>query len=165
MPPTAADIPATLKRIPIGVAIITTEKDGVQHGSTGMAWAEDPEPPMLLTTVRRTGTTRRLIVDQQRFGISLLAAAQSALTWQFADRTQPAAKRFAGTLVVAGPVLGIPLLRDALASFECTLHAVYPFGQYDIVVGNVVWANADLSASNRPVIHYGDQLWQLTRAA
>jgi flavin reductase (DIM6/NTAB) family NADH-FMN oxidoreductase RutF len=158
---TDKDIAGAFQCIPIGVAVITTEQDQLPHGSTGMVWAETADPPLLLTTLRRTGTCRRLVADQQRFGANILSASQSELTWQFADQCRPSAERFAGVSINVGPVLGVPLLNAALASFECTLRAVYPFGQYDIVVGNVVWASAGSSARKRPVIHYGGQLWQL----
>lgn len=89
-------IPAAFARIPVGVAIITTSQPDGPLGLTGMVWAEAPDPPLLLTTLRRPGATRRWMLEQHRFGISLLSAAQSDLTWQFASETRSAVDRFAG---------------------------------------------------------------------
>jgi len=155
------DVAVAIGRIPAGVAVITTVQDGRPHGATGMMWAESPDPPLALTTLRRTGTTRRLITEQAVFGISLLTARNSHLTWQFAGRAGPGG-RFAGVSVSHGPVHGIPLLDDALATFECELEAVHPFGRHDIVVGRIVSARADDSPDAGPAMHFGGRLWQLS---
>jgi flavin reductase (DIM6/NTAB) family NADH-FMN oxidoreductase RutF len=158
---TPVDVAVAIGRIPAGVAIITTVQDGRPHGATGMMWAESPDPPLALTTLQRTGTTRRLIEAEAAFGISLLTARDKHLTWQFARRAD-AADRFAGVSVSHGPVHGIPLLDDALATFECELEAVYPFGRHDIVVGRIVSARADDSPDAGPAIHFVGRLWQLS---
>lgn len=160
---THVDVAVAIGRIPAGVAIITTVQDGRPHGATGMMWAESPDPPLALTTLRLTGTTRRLITAQATFGISLLTAQNADLTWQFARRAG-SADRFAGVSVSRGPVHGIPLLDDALATFECELEAVYPFGSHEIVVGRIVSARADDNPQARPAIHLGGRLWQLSGA-
>lgn len=169
---TPVDVGVAIGRIPAGVAIITTVQDGQPHGATGMMWAESPDPPLALTTLRLTGTTRRLIGAQAVFGISLLTAGSKHLTWQFANRGA-AADRFAGVSVSHGPVHGVPLLDDALAAFECELEAVYPFGRHDIVVGRIVSAQADDSPDADPAagpdagpaVHFGGRLWQLSETS
>jgi flavin reductase (DIM6/NTAB) family NADH-FMN oxidoreductase RutF len=158
---TPVDAAVAIGRIPAGVAIITTVQDGRPHGATGMMWAESPDPPLALTTLRLTGTTRQLIEAQATFGISLLTSRSAHLTWQFARRAGPA-DRFAGVSLSYGPVHGIPLLDDALATFECELEAVYPFGRHEIVVGKIVSARADDSPDAGPAIHFGGRLWQLS---
>lgn len=158
---TPVDVAVAIGRIPSGVAIITTVQDGRPHGATGMMWAESPDPPLALTTLKLTGTTRRLIAAQATFGISLLTARSAHLTWQFARRAGPA-DRFAGVSVSPGPVHGIPLLDDALATFECELEAVYPFGRHEIVVGKIVSARADDNPDAGPAVHLGGRLWQLS---
>jgi 3-hydroxy-9,10-secoandrosta-1,3,5(10)-triene-9,17-dione monooxygenase reductase component len=157
---TPVDVAVAIGRIPAGVAIITTVQDGRPHGATGMMWAESPDPPLALTTLKLAGATRRLITAQATFGISLLTARSAHLTWQFA-RTG-AGDRFAGVSVSHGPVHGIPLLDDALATFECELEAVYPFGRHEIVVGRIVSARADGNPDAGPAIHLGGRLWQLS---
>jgi flavin reductase len=67
--------------------------------------------------------------------------------------------------VSPGPVHGVPLLDEALATFECELEAVYPFGRHDIVVGRIVSARADDSPDARPAIHSGGRLWQLSETS
>jgi flavin reductase (DIM6/NTAB) family NADH-FMN oxidoreductase RutF len=128
-----------------------------------MIWAEAPDPPLLLTTLRKEGTARQRIATDASFGISVLDVSQAQLTWQFANRNRSAAERFEGVRVTIGPIRKVPLLMDALAAFECDVEATYPFGQHDIVVGRVVWAATGDEPDLRPVIHYAKRLWQLVR--
>ena len=158
----AASSRAAFARVPAGVAIVTTLQGEHPHGCTGMVWAEAPEPPLLLTTLSRSGTTSQLISARGAFGISLLSSAQAPLTWQFARQEHEPGERFADCPLITGPRHGIPLLAAALASFECELEAVHPFGAHDIVVGRVTWAKVDSDRGTRPVIHYGGRLWQLS---
>ena len=162
MPAASAVTEAVLGKLPIGVAVITVATPGPPHGSTGMAWAEAADPPLLLTTLRRSGTTRRLIAEQRAFGVSLLSDSQSQLTWQFASKSGPAAGRFAGAALLAGTARGIPLIDGSHLAFECDLEASYPFGQYDIVVGRVVSARA---GDNQPLVHGDGRLWRLATIA
>lgn len=158
----AADPRAAFARVPAGVAIVTTFQGQHPHGCTGMVWAEAPEPPLLLTTLSRSGTTSKLISARRVFGVSLLSSAQAPLTWQFVRQEHSPGERFAGCPLITGPAHGIPLLADALASFECELEAIHPFGEHDIVVGRVNWTKVDMDQDARPVIHYGGRLWQLS---
>jgi flavin reductase (DIM6/NTAB) family NADH-FMN oxidoreductase RutF len=54
-------IRAGFGRLAVAVAVITTLEDGRPHGCTGMAWAEQVTPPLLLTTLRTGGRTRELV--------------------------------------------------------------------------------------------------------
>jgi flavin reductase (DIM6/NTAB) family NADH-FMN oxidoreductase RutF len=171
VPQAITDALSAFARVPAAVAVITAGDLRAPHGSTGMAWAEAPEPPLLLTTLRRDGTARRLVEAAGYFGVSLLSGQQAGLTWQFADRRRAGHERFNGVEVAAGPVRGVPLLAGALASFECDVQAVYPFGEQDIVVGRVVGAQVGDEAGPPgggaeeagPVIHYAGRLWRLSR--
>lgn len=170
MPPATTDALTAFRRVPAAVAVITVGDVQTPHGSTGMAWAEAPEPPLLLTTLRRDGTARQRVAAAGSFGVNLLSNTQADLTWQFADRRRTGRERFAGVPVTAGSSRGVPLLTGALASFECDVEAIYPFGQQDIVVGLVVGAQvSDMVGTQAgdeeeagPVIHYGGSLWQLS---
>lgn len=116
---------------------MTTFDDG-PHGCTANAWAEEPDPPALLVTLRREGETLKRISSSKRFAVNLLAAGQDEVARRFAARDTD---RFAGVAHELG-TLGQPVLSDALACFECELEAVHPFGAYDIVVGTVAAVRA-----------------------
>ena len=163
----AKAIRAGFGRLATGVAVITTLDDGRPHGCTGMAWAEHAAPPLLLTTLRAGGRTRELVGAERRFGVNVLSEEQRAYTARFAAREAEPGARFAGVPFSPGPALGVPLLDGCVASFECEVTGIHPFGGHDIVVGRVAWAvPADKGAAGegRPLLHYDGHLWGLREA-
>lgn len=158
MEPSRADLAAAVSRLAVGAAVVTTLDGATPHGSTGMAWAEGDQP-LLLTTLRTRGTTRQLVAAAGVFGVSALAAEQAELAWQFARRGAEA--RFASVPLREGPAHGLPLLADGLASFECTVEAVHPFGMHDIVVGRIVSCLVDAQDDTGPAVHYRRRLWSV----
>jgi flavin reductase (DIM6/NTAB) family NADH-FMN oxidoreductase RutF len=151
-------IRAGFGRLAVAVAVITTLDDGRPHGCTGMAWAEHATPPLLMTTLRSGGRTRELVGAGRQFGVNVLSEEQSAFVSRFAARSPEPGARFAGVRFSPGPSYGVPVLYGCVASFECEVRDIYPFGGHDIVVGRVAWASAD---EGWPVIHYDGQLWGL----
>jgi flavin reductase (DIM6/NTAB) family NADH-FMN oxidoreductase RutF len=143
----------------VAVAIITTFDDGRPHGCTGMAWAEHATPPLLLTTLRASGRTRELVEEAGQFGVSVLREEQKAHVARFAARSPEPGARFAGVPFKPGPTFGLPVLDGCVASFECEVKDIYPFGGHDIVVGRVVWASA--ADGGWPLVHYDGRLWGL----
>ncbi|MGE5292705.1 MAG: flavin reductase family protein [Micromonosporaceae bacterium] len=155
-------IRAGFGRLAVAVAIITTFDDGQPHGCTGMAWAEHVTPPLLLTTLRRDGHTRELVGATRRFGVNVLSEEQSAHVGRFAARSTEPGARFAGVPFSPGRRFGLPLLDGCVASFECEVDDIHPFGGHDIVVGRVAWASA--ANDGYPVVHYDGHLWGLREA-
>jgi flavin reductase (DIM6/NTAB) family NADH-FMN oxidoreductase RutF len=137
-------------KLAVAVAIITALDDGQPHGCTGMAWAEQVTPPLLLTTLQTGGHTRQLVAATRRFGVNVLNEGQKAYVAKFAARTPAPGARFSGVPFSPGPTYGIPLLDGCVASFECQVEGIYPFGGHDVIVGRVAWAS---SGEGRPVIH------------
>jgi flavin reductase (DIM6/NTAB) family NADH-FMN oxidoreductase RutF len=155
----ARTIKAGFGKLAVAVAIITTLDDGQPHGCTGMAWAEHATPPVLLTTLQSGGRTRELVAAVRRFGVNVLSGEQQRYVRQFAARSAEPGGRFQGAPFSPGPVYGVPLLDGCVASFECEVQGIYPFGGHDIVVGRV--AGAFAADAGRPVIHYNGRLWGL----
>jgi flavin reductase len=155
-------------RLAIAVSIITTLEGDRPHGCTGMAWAEHTDPPLLLTTLRRDGSTLGLVTGAGRFGVSVLSDDQAAYVRQFAAAPRAAhgrdgpAGRFDGVAWSAGPCLQQPLLEGCTASFECTVEATHPFGGHEIVVGRI--AAARVADGGRALVHYDARLWSLREA-
>jgi flavin reductase (DIM6/NTAB) family NADH-FMN oxidoreductase RutF len=155
-------IRAGFGRLAVTVAVISTFDDGQPHGCTGMAWAEHVTPPLLLTTLRRSGRTRELVEAAGRFGVSVLSEELQAYAAKFAAKESAPGARFSGVPFSPGPAYGLPLLDEGVAAFECEVTDIYPFGGHDIVVGQVAWASA--AGAERPLIHYAGHLWGLREA-
>ncbi|HZD65478.1 MAG TPA: flavin reductase family protein [Acidimicrobiales bacterium] len=129
-PAQVSEVGRALARVATNVAVVTTRGP---RGCTANVWAEDPDPPVVLVTLRRGGDTHAAIADAGVFGVSLLSTDQVGLARRFAG---PPERRFAGLQGETGP-LGLVLLPGSLAVFECRVRGVHDFGAYDIVVGDV----------------------------
>lgn len=169
--PGEGTVRAAFGRLAVGVVIITALDGDQPHGCTGMAWAEPVRPPLLLTTLRTHGHTRTLVGRTRHFGVSALSETQAAYAGRFAARSTAPGARFAGVPFSPGPRFGLPVLDGCVASFECEVEGIYPFGGHDIVVGRVAWASAAAEAAaaargpGRPLIHHDGHLWGLREAA
>jgi len=149
---------AAFSLIATNVAVITVADEKGLHGCTANAWAEACEPPLLLVTLRREGTTRARIGAAGRFAVNLLAEDQGELARTFARKGD----RFAGVAHTLGESLGQPLLPQALASIECELEAEYDFGAYDILTGRV--GSVRLREETEPLLFFDGGFRQLARA-
>jgi flavin reductase (DIM6/NTAB) family NADH-FMN oxidoreductase RutF len=158
----ARTIRVAFGRLAVAVAVITTLDDGQPHGCTGMAWAEHVTPPLLLTTLRTGGRTRELVGAVRHFAVNVLSAEQRAYTGRFAARSAEPGARFADVPFSPGPVYGVPVLGGCVASFECAVRDIHPFGGHDIVIGEVAWAS--VADAGWPVIHYDGHLRGLREA-
>jgi flavin reductase (DIM6/NTAB) family NADH-FMN oxidoreductase RutF len=94
--------------------------------------------------------------------VNVLSEEQRAHVGRFAARSPEPGARFAGVPFSPGPTCGVPVLDGCVASFECEVKDIYPFGGHDIVVGRVAWAS--VAGEGWPVIHYDGHLWELREA-
>jgi 3-hydroxy-9,10-secoandrosta-1,3,5(10)-triene-9,17-dione monooxygenase reductase component len=146
--PASVAIQQAFKRMATNVAVITVADDDGIHGCTANAWGESCEPPVLLVTLRRGGTTQQRISRRGCFGVNQLADDQEQLARAIARRGD----RFSGVSSRRGETLGQPLLDSALATLECRLAAQHPFGAYDILVGEV--HDAGVRADAGPLLFF-----------
>ncbi len=151
--PGAADAFALLAT---NVAVITVADGHGLHGCTANAWAEACEPPLLLITLRRGGTTHERVGAAGRFAVNLLADDQGDLARAFAGKGD----RFAGVAHRLGE-LGHPLLTQSVASLECELQARHEFGAYDIFTGIV--HSASLRPDADPLLYFNREFRALAR--
>lgn len=123
-----------LGRFATGVALVTAAPGGESAGLIVNSLASvSLEPPPLSFSPSRNSITWSRMRRAGRFGVNVLGRAHE----RFAIRATPAgADRFAGLDWEHAPS-GVPLLTDALATFECEIVAEHPAGDHWIVVGRV----------------------------
>lgn len=131
--------PATLKQgfslFPSGVVIATTlDREGSAHGFTASTFVPlSIEPPMVLVCLNRTAQCYEAFLQAQTFAISVLRPSHQDIAMRFATR---GANKFSSLTLMQTPS-GLPILSDALVSFECELSGQHPGGDHTILTGLV----------------------------
>ncbi|MGW4461208.1 flavin reductase family protein [Micromonospora sp. NBC_01796] len=122
-----------------GVTVVTVGGDA-PHGMTANSFTTvSLDPPLVLVCVGRQAIMHGLLAETGTFGVSVLSAHQEAVARYFADKRRPlGAEQFEAVDCVPGQITGAPLVRGALAHFECKLRAAYDGGDHTIFVGELL---------------------------
>ena len=121
---------------PTGVAIITTtDANGQPAGLTCNSFSSvSLEPPLVLFSLRKASSLVSVFSEADGFAINILSQRQDALSGRFAS--SKIADKFEGVAWRSGP-LGMPIIEDCLASFECSVYARHDAGDHCIFIGEV----------------------------
>lgn len=121
---------------PTGVAIITTRNaQGQPVGLTCNSFSSvSLEPPLVLFSLRTASSLMDTFNCAEGFAINILSQSQDALSGRFAS--SKIADKFEGVGWRSG-ALGMPLIADCLASFECSTFARHEAGDHVIFIGEV----------------------------
>jgi flavin reductase (DIM6/NTAB) family NADH-FMN oxidoreductase RutF len=142
-----------LGRFATGVAIVTTEVDGVRLGATISSFnSVSLEPALVIFSLARASRGLQHWKRATAFVVSVLAEHQDALSNRFARSN---VDKWTG-LAVRRANNGCPLLPDWLAYFECKPHAVHDGGDHDIFVCRVTAFDVRPS-NNLPLVFYAGQ--------
>jgi flavin reductase (DIM6/NTAB) family NADH-FMN oxidoreductase RutF len=134
-----------------GVAVVTTADDGNgAHGMTANAVTSVSLDPVLLAVcISHDLPTHAAVRETGRFTVNLLRADQQHLAHRFAH---PSADKFAGVELL--PDCAAPVLADALAHFECSLHAEVAAGDHSIFVGRVEACDSHDGPQADPLLYF-----------
>ncbi len=150
-----------LRHFPAGVTIVTIKAPGHEspHGLTVSAFASlSPEPPLVMISIDHRALAHTLVKEEGAvFAINILAQDQMELSNRFAwvkDEDRFAVGEW-GTAVT-----GAPILQDALAWLDCTIHARHEAGTHCIYLG-LVQASATPRAEESPLIYWNRGYRQL----
>jgi flavin reductase (DIM6/NTAB) family NADH-FMN oxidoreductase RutF len=132
---TAREFRDALGQFPTGVCIVTAEVDGTLLGATVSSFnSVSLDPPLVLFSLARSASAFPLWQKAMHFGVAVLAESQIDLSNRFA---RSGADKWSGLAPLRGES-GVPLLRGALATFECETFARYEGGDHEIIVGRVL---------------------------
>lgn len=136
----AGSFKATMRHVPTGVTVVTTHKDGALRGITVSAFASvSAEPPLLLICINRCGRSYPLISTSRRFCANVLSRDQRHLAERFSANVLH--DQFRG-VVFGKAITGAPVLRGAIAYFDCELAGEHRAGTHSIIVGRVLSCGA-----------------------
>lgn len=151
-----------MRRFATGITVITVEETGGRiHGMTANSFTSvSLDPLLVLVCVDQRARTHIHLHTCQRFGINVLAENQRAISEYYArgeeTHQQP---ELAGAAFDRTP-RGTPMLRDAMAYFECRLHSSHSVGDHTIFIGEVEDA---LTRQGDPLLYFDGRYKSLGR--
>ena len=152
--PSADDYRDAVSRFATGIVVVTCRVLGVDHAMTANSFTSvSLDPLLVLVCVERDSRFHEAIVASDAWGVSILPrSAEDASRW-LATRGRPLHGQLDSVPHGQGDVTGTPLINGALATLECRTHAMFPGGDHDIVVGEVVAVSAE-SDTPPPLLYY-----------
>ncbi|MDX1733656.1 MAG: flavin reductase family protein [Halioglobus sp.] len=124
-----------LGRFATGVCLITAAtKDGKALAMTANSFSSvSLEPPLVLWCLQNNSDVYDAFANPRYFGINILALEQQDLSGQYARKEQ----HELDPAHYSEGKHGVPVIRDALVSFECEMEATHEGGDHLIIVGRV----------------------------
>lgn len=145
-------------RFPTGVTIITTVTDGGERfGMTVSSFNSlSLDPPLILFSIHRRAHSFPAWRQVTHYAVNVLSESQEALSNRFATAT---GDKWAGLAPRRGKP-GLPLLPNAVGTFECESYDRYDGGDHDIFVGRIVELHEYVAKRGRPLVFSGSRYRQ-----
>ena len=119
-----------------GVSVVTANSPEGEQGMTATSFASvSMDPPQILVCINDSAETGTAILEDKKFAINILTAAQEKISNQFAGGSSMQ-ERFVNVTWHKGE-LGLPVLDEALVSMECTVVQQVRAGTHWIVIGEI----------------------------
>lgn len=144
--------------VPTGVAVVSSGEAGRFRALAASSFTSASlEPPLLLVCLDSRTQTRDAVASTGVFNLSVLERSQEFLAERFSGRAplvDPAWREVPHRL--AGN--GLPIVEGCVAWFECRLDRLYPAGDHDIALGQVVDCGRE---EGEPLILWDRAFWRL----
>lgn len=133
----APDFREAMARLASAVTLVTTDGPAGRRGLAATAVTSITDsPPNLLVCVNKSGRSNAMIKQNGVFSVNVLSHHQEALVGAF---TNPAeSDPFGETGLWDTLETRAPILKDTLASLDCTLDQIINIGTHSLFVGHVV---------------------------
>jgi len=144
------DLRNALGRFTTGVCLITAvdERQQALAMTANSFTSVSLDPPLVLWSLQNNSDVYHVFARPRYFAINVLAREQQEHSARYARKGQheldPAHFRSGR--------YGAPLIRNALASFECELESTHPGGDHLIIVGRV--RDMHQRPSGKPLVFY-----------
>jgi flavin reductase (DIM6/NTAB) family NADH-FMN oxidoreductase RutF len=145
-----------VSRFATGVTVATTfSPSGSTVSLTANAFTSvSLDPVLALLSVQRSAAFHAAVLASGVWGISVLAEDHEALSRFHSNKMRHELDdSFDGVPTFLGPVTGVRLVADALATLECRTTAAYPGGDHTLLLGTVESAESPNPASS-PLVFY-----------
>jgi len=141
----------------------------VAHGDkeniAAMSWvsALSRNPPLLMVAVSPKRYSHQLLLDSQEFAINILKDNQNELSTLAGTHSGRNENKWESEpfrkLRKTATKIGVPVLKDCLAVFECKLEQHIPTGDHTLFVGEIVHSESQTEAN--PLVLFNRQYFQL----
>jgi flavin reductase (DIM6/NTAB) family NADH-FMN oxidoreductase RutF len=95
------------------------------------------EPPLIVVAVENEAHSLKVMRASGQFAVSVLETGQRELAGWFGRHSDKVGDKLAKRELLATP-LGMPLLPEALAWWECRMMGVTPAGDHQLVLAEVI---------------------------
>jgi flavin reductase (DIM6/NTAB) family NADH-FMN oxidoreductase RutF len=151
---------AAMRRSAAAVTVVTAAGEDGFAGITVSAFClVSLEPPLVLVCLHADSQALDAIAASRAFAVTVLDGRQEFLAETFAGRA-PRPDALFSTVRYRTALTGAPILDGGLAWLDCRLHATYPGGDHQIVVGQVVAAGV-VGQQDDPLLYFGSQYRRL----
>ena len=142
-----------LGSFPTGVCIITTAPDGEEpFGMTVNSFASvSLDPPLVLWSLQNNSECYTSFEKADKYCVNILSSDQENLSNLYAKKGNHTLAKDHYRIGKTGN----PVLRNAIASFECRIWARYPGGDHIILVGEVL--EMDVRPTGKPLLFHAGQ--------
>jgi len=138
-----------------GVTVVTTGGEAGQHGLTANAVASlSLDPPLVLIAVDKGASSRDFLKKNRCFAVNILRLEQEEASRRFATAGP---KDFTGLEIIMAATTA-PILADCLAFVDCRVIDIFPGGDHEIFVGEIL---AGEYHGGEPLLYYAGGYRQL----
>jgi len=149
--PVLSPIASALGRMPTGLYIVTTTRNGAPIGFLGsFAVQVGFDPPTVCVAIGKDRPHLADIETSGRFALSIVDKASQPLMSAFLRKLAPGTTPF-DDLRVATSEAGSPYMLDALAWVDCRFTGRHDAGDHAVLFGEVV--EARLQREGEPLVH------------
>jgi flavin reductase (DIM6/NTAB) family NADH-FMN oxidoreductase RutF len=143
------------KGVSLGMYIITANSGGKANGMTA-CWATQVSfsPLLMMVSIGPNKYTNELIKQSGYFAINVLSSGQTKEAKHFGFQSGRAVDKLKDFAYSNAPQ-GSPILDIAMAYCECKLKDIFPAGDHELFVGEVV--NAKLIKEVDPLLFVWDE--------
>lgn len=134
----ATDFRNAMSLLTTAVNVITTEGAAGMHGFTASAVCSVTDtPPTLLVCMNQSSRSHAHFIQNKILSVNVLGAQHENLSNAFASSKFSSEERFKlGSWTTLET--GSPVLKDALASFDCEIEQIQQMGTHSIFICKVV---------------------------
>ena len=133
----AVDYRNAMSLLTSAVNIITTAGEAGRYGFTASAVCSVTDsPPTLLVCMNQSVSSYEHFMENKIVAVNVLAAHQQAIAQAFSSKLTPEQRFAHGKWSMLET--GAPVLRDALANFDCEIQQIQDVGTHTILLCRVV---------------------------